>query len=118
MMRFAATAALCFSLHAVAAEPLPNADGTLSTQQFVATVAKHLSDINNCAQRQHDREGGNGTMKVTFRINTSGRVEKVTVLTEELKKSVLATCISQAAANWVFPSHRTQSPEMPYSFSY
>ena len=83
------------------------------------TVVANKSGLQRCAEEQKKREGGSsGKIVMKWTIETSGSVKNVSVVTEELKGSYMASCMSTLIKGMKFPRHKKQGEPVQFPFKF
>jgi hypothetical protein len=90
----------------------------LSNEQINQAVASHKPEIREClAQQRAQSADQNGTLLVSWVIEPSGEPSGVTIITPELAKSPLATCLADRVPAWKFPAPgHAQDVSFPFRF--
>ncbi|MCU0696178.1 MAG: adventurous gliding motility protein GltJ [Myxococcaceae bacterium] len=103
--------------------PAPGSGGgelkeTLEKSDVFETVIANKAGLAKCAEEQRKREGGGGKIVMRWTIDPSGSVKGVSVVTEELKGSYMAQCMTTLIKSMKFPRHKKQGEptEFPFKF--
>ena len=109
---------------AVYVPPPPGSGGgelkdALESSDIMETVVANKSGLQRCAEEQKKREGGSsGKIVMKWTIETSGSVKNVSVVTEELKGSYMASCMSSLIKGMKFPRHKKQGEPVQCPFKF
>lgn len=91
----------------------------LESSDIMETVVANKSGLQRCAEEQKKREGGSsGKIVMKWTIETSGSVKNVSVVTEELKGSYMASCMSTLIKGMKFPRHKKQGEPVQFPFKF
>ena len=91
----------------------------LESSDIMETVVANKSGLQRCAEEQKKREGGSsGKIVMKWTIETSGAVKNVSVVTEELKGSYMASCMSSLIKGMKFPRHKKQGEPVQFPFKF
>ena len=72
-------------------------------------LRKYVASMKGCVKQQQQRDPSvSGTMRVSFVINPSGKVRKVTINSQEHRDTYVADCISFIIKSMIFP--QSQQP--------
>jgi predicted Zn finger-like uncharacterized protein len=81
----------------------------LTKSQISKTMRGYIKAMKGCVEQQHQRDPTvTGTMKISFVIQPSGKVSKVSIKTAEHRGSYVAGCISYIIKSIQFP--KAQKP--------
>lgn len=80
-------------------------EGGLSRYAINATIAKYLSQVRRCYEKQLNKTPGiEGLVTVSFQINASGRLNFSKVKNSSLNNATVESCITQKMMGWKFPN--------------
>jgi hypothetical protein len=103
--------------------PAPGSGGgdlkeSLENSDIMETVIANKAGLAKCAEEQRKREGGGGKIVMKWTVDTSGSVKSVGVVTEELKGSYMAQCMSTLIKGMKFPRHKKQGEPVQFPFKF
>ncbi|MDX2012181.1 MAG: GYF domain-containing protein, partial [Myxococcaceae bacterium] len=103
--------------------PAPGSGGgelkdSLENSDIMETVIANKAGLGKCAEEQRKREGGGGKIVMKWTVDTSGSVKNVGVVTEELKGSYMAQCMSTLIKGMKFPRHKKQGEPVQFPFKF
>jgi Ca-activated chloride channel family protein len=75
--------------------------GSLSKADMEKLIADHLKDIEGCYQKI--KEAGTGKASLKIEIDGTGKVVKAELISDEIKNSVLTSCIINLVKGWTMP---------------
>lgn len=79
-------------------------EGGLSRYAVNATIAKYLSQVRRCYEKELNRSAGlEGLVTVAFQINARGKLNYSHIKNTTLKNKSVETCITQKMMDWKFP---------------
>jgi|CXWL01.1.fsa_nt_gi predicted Zn finger-like uncharacterized protein len=103
--------------------PAPGSGGslkeTLEQGDVMEAVAANRTSLAACAKQQKEKEPGlSGKIVLRLKVQTSGRVQSVTVTSEEFKSTFIAKCATDVIKGLTFPKHKQDSPtfDVPLKF--
>jgi hypothetical protein len=91
---------------------------SLENSDIMETVIANKAGLAKCAEEQRKREGGGGKIVMKWTVDTSGSVKNVGVVTEELKGSYMAQCMSTLIKGMKFPRHKKQGEPVQFPFKF
>lgn len=91
----------------------------LQPKDVKAVVVSATLDISKCVEVQHNRQKGKtGQLVLQWNIGTNGKVSKVKLVSEELKGTYIATCLTQVVKRLVFPKHTVAGDPVVFPFKF
>lgn len=75
--------------------------GSLSKADMEKLIADHLKDIEGCYQKI--KEPGSGKASLKIEIDGTGKVVNAELISDEIKNSVLKSCITNLVKGWTMP---------------
>lgn len=103
--------------------PAPGGGGdlkdSLGQSDIMEVVLLNKPNIAKCVDEQRKKEPGlTGKLVMKWTIQTSGKVSKVEVQSEEFKTTYVATCVGGLIKSWSFPRHKTQGDAVVFPFKF
>ena len=94
--------------------------GGLTPEEIMAVIRANLNQIRHCYNQFLQRSPGrSGTVKVAFKVATSGRVSSARVSSSSIPDSKLKGCITGKIKRWKFPKPRSSKPvDVTYPFNF
>ena len=94
--------------------------GGLTSAEILAVIRANLAQIRHCYNQYLQRSPGrSGTVKVAFKVGTSGRVSSSKIKSSSINDSKLKSCISGKIRRWKFPKPRGGKPvDVTYPFNF
>ncbi len=94
--------------------------GGLTPEEIMAVIRANLNQIRHCYNQFLQRSPGrSGTVKVGFKVATSGRVQSAKVRSSSINDSKLKGCITGKIRRWKFPKPRSSKPvDVTYPFNF
>lgn len=90
----------------------------LEAQHVKDVVLAARPDLQRCADGQPNLAKGKTTLTLKWVIGTDGRVSKVELVGDELKRTHLATCVMKLVKLWQFPKHQVQGDPIVFPFRF
>ena len=91
----------------------------LGQSDIMSVVLSNKPSIVKCVGEQKAKDPGlSGKLVVRWTIKTNGRTSGVTVLSDELRSTHLAGCITGLVKSWKFPAHRVQGDSVDFPFTF
>ncbi len=91
----------------------------LQPKDVKAVVLSASSDISRCVEVQHNRQPGKtGQLVVQWSIGINGKVSKVKLVSEELKGTYIASCMTPVVKRLVFPKHTVVGDPVVFPFKF
>ncbi len=90
----------------------------LEPQHVKDVVLAARSDLQRCADGQPNLAKGKTTLTVKWVIGTDGRVSRVELVGDELKRTHLASCVMKLVKLWQFPKHQVQGDPVVFPFRF
>lgn len=79
--------------------------GSIDKEVIRRVIRRHVNEIRFCYEKQLARNPSlAGTVSVSFRISTTGAVDKSEVKSSTLNNPDVESCIATRVLNWVFPA--------------
>lgn len=105
---------------------IPDAPGSggdvkdaLGTSDILEVVSANKPALAKCAEEQRKRDPStSGKLVMRWTIQTTGKVSRVDVVSEEFKGTYMAGCVGGLIKAMVFPRHKTQGEPVTFPFKF
>lgn len=92
---------------------------SLGTSDILEVVSANKPALAKCAEEQRKRDPStSGKLVMRWTIQTSGKVSRVDVVSEEFKGTYMAGCVGGLIKAMVFPRHKTQGEPVTFPFKF
>ncbi len=91
----------------------------LGQAEITKVVVANKPAIVKCVNEQKKMNPGlSGKIVMRWTVQTNGKTKGVAVMTDEYKKTHMATCLSGLVKQWTFPKHRKQGEPVDFPFTF
>jgi hypothetical protein len=103
--------------------PAPGSAGeikdSLGQSDIMEVVKRNVPAIQACVAKQREKQPGlSGKIVMKWTILTSGKTALILVVSDELKDTYLASCLSSLIKTWQFPRTKTQGDPVIFPFKF
>ncbi|WP_224368444.1 adventurous gliding motility protein GltJ [Hyalangium versicolor] len=96
-----------------------NVQDKLGQSDIMAVVVANKPAIMKCVGEQRKRDPDiSGKLVMHWTIQTSGKTSGVSVVSDEFKKTYMASCITGLIKGWTFPKHKKQGDPIDFPFTF
>ncbi len=100
-------------------EPNGGIPERLSQSDIMAVVVANKPAIVQCVNEQKKKDPGlTGKLVMRWTIQTNGMTKAVSVLSTELQKTYMASCITGLVKGWTFKKHKKQGDPVTFPFTF